>query len=62
MLKRLAWTKREILARNSGETKSFWDDTLSVRDSTMKDANSTDLLLPDNPPKRKATAVFAAAF
>jgi len=39
MLKRLAWTKREILARNSGETKSFWDDALSARDSTMKDAN-----------------------
>jgi hypothetical protein len=36
MVKQLAWTKREILARNSGETKSFWDDMLSAGDSRIE--------------------------
>jgi hypothetical protein len=53
MVKQLAWTKRGILARNSGETKSFWDDTLSARDSRIEGQNKLTLFCFDNPPEKK---------
>jgi hypothetical protein len=62
MVKQLAWTKRGILARNSGETKSFWDDTLSTRDSRIEGQNKLILFCIDNLPEKKASAVSAVAF
>jgi hypothetical protein len=62
MAKQLAWTKRGILARNSGETKSFWDDMLSARDSGIEGQNKLTLFCIDNPPGKKASAVSAVAF